>query len=280
MFFLNLFLFSFFCFQVNAYNEIGFIYNGATGDQVELNEIVDFIEPGTVLLIGEQHEISAHQRCQILMLNKLKSAQKIVSVGMEFISYNYQIQLDDFRFGKLLEHEFLTAVNWGKTDFSFYRDQILFPVHPATTLALNAPRWLTSKVARHGLDFLSQEEALWLPPRFELGNKQYFERFKEVMMSMGGHLPSPSSLKNYFAAQSIWDDTMAWNAIEYIRRYPEQILVIIVGEFHVQYGGGLPDRLKARGANNVKTISLLESQVIEGSSSCPRADWLWFCRDY
>ncbi|MNL08745.1 hypothetical protein D3C87_1294800 [compost metagenome] len=60
------------------------------------------------------------------------------------------------------------------------------------------------------------------------------------------HLPNPEAGERYFAAQSIWDDTMAWRAAEFMKAHPEQILVIVVGEFHVQYGGGLPDRLAVR----------------------------------
>jgi uncharacterized iron-regulated protein len=92
---------------------------------------------------------------------------------------------------------------------------------------------------------------------------------------------------NYFAAQSIWDDTMAWRAVEFLKLHPEQTLFIIVGEFHVQYGGGLPDRLRARGLKNVISLSLVnvdgmsadeEKVATEPTADGPRADFIWISR--
>ena len=80
-----------------------------------------------------------------------------------------------------------------------------------------------------------------MPPDFQLGRDSYKTRFAD---QMGGH--TAPNIDNFFAAQSSWDDTMAWQSVEFFKKHPDQVLVIVVGEFHVQYGGGLPDRLKAR----------------------------------
>jgi uncharacterized iron-regulated protein len=81
---------------------------------------------------------------------------------------------------------------------------------------------------------------------------------------------------------------MAWKACEAIKSHPEQVFVIIVGEFHVQYGGGLPARLKAHGCSQVKTMSLVDvtdyseekaKKELEPSPVYgPRADWVWSIR--
>ena len=82
----------------------------------------------------------------------------------------------------------------------------------------------------------------------------------------GGHVPD-SKLDNYFQAQSTWDETMAWQSLEFMKNHIDQVFVIIVGEFHVQYGGGLPASLNRRiqlmglaDKINVKTISQITTE--------------------
>jgi uncharacterized iron-regulated protein len=80
---------------------------------------------------------------------------------------------------------------------------------------------------------------------------------------------------------------MAWVSTEYLRMHPEQILVIIVGDFHATYGGGLPDRLRARGAD-VLTISQVNLSGLSGDEENgeilpdekfgPRAEYIWVSR--
>ena len=204
---------------------------------------------------------------------------------MEFFSYPDQSVVNRWRTGGMPESEFLKAVGWGGFSFDFYRPQVLAPrVGREMVVALNSPRTLTGKVAKSGLDSLSPQERALLPPQFQIGNSRYFERFKQSI----GHLPDPSKAYNYFVAQSIWDDTMAWQAADFLKQHPEQALIIIVGEFHVQYGGGLPDRLSARGIKNISTISLINVDGMTAQEEAtaaqptdldgPRADMIWVTR--
>ena len=50
-------------------------------------------------------------------------------------------------------------------------------------------------------------------------------------------------INNLFTAQSIWDDTMAYETLE-ISRNLDHPFVIIVGSFHVEYKLGLPSRVQ------------------------------------
>jgi uncharacterized iron-regulated protein len=100
----------------------------------------------------------------------------------------------------------------------------------------------------------------------------------------GGHIPEQAILR-YFTAQSIWDETMSWQAVEFLRKNPSHVLVIIVGDFHAQYGGGLPDKLRQRGLTKIITFSQVnlteltpEEQAAEMEphpTYGPRADFIW-----
>ncbi len=268
-----------------AHAQTQHLIDGRTGEMSSLERTVARLQPGGVLVLGEQHAFAYHQAQQLQILKKAQESGLLVSVGMEFFSYPDQTAVNRWRQGSMSEADFLKAVGWGGFSFDFYRPQVQVPrLGREMVIALNSPRSLTGKVAKNGLDSLTASEKALLPPLFQTGNARYFERFKESI----GHLPDPSAAQNYFVAQSIWDDTMAWQAADFLRQHPEQSLVIIVGEFHVQYGGGLPDRLRARGIKNLTTVSLLNvdgmSNTEEGVATQPseldgpRADFLWVTR--
>ncbi|MDG0816155.1 ChaN family lipoprotein [Bdellovibrio svalbardensis] len=235
------------------------IFRGNDLQPTTLEAAVDSVSPGSIVVIGENHGLQVHQTQQVSIMQALRNKGLTVSVGMEFFTYTQQDLLNQYRSGQLSEADFLKNIQWGSPSYDFYRSQALFPrlEEGAATVALNAPRSLTGKVSKQGLAALTDQEKALLPPQFSLGNDLYKKRFLDYM---GAHLPSVEAGERYFAAQSIWDDTMAWQAAEFMKTHPEQVLVIVVGEFHVKYGGGLPDRIHARipGAS-VLTFSQVDS---------------------
>lgn len=255
--------------------------------ETNLTEALDNVVAGSVIVLGEEHGTPEGQAKQLQIIENIRQKGLFVSVGMEFFNYPFQAEVDQWRQGQLAEDQFLKAIGWGGGfPFDFYRPQVQFPrLGLEFVVALNAPKSVTSKIAKSGLNALSPDEAALLPPQFALGNALYKERFIE---EMGGHLPNPQAEQNYFTAQSVWDDTMSWKASEFLKEHPEQVLVIIVGEFHVRYGGGLPDRLKARGVSKVKTFSLLNLQGLSPAEELElvqpslkygtRSDYVWVTR--
>ncbi len=250
---------------------------------VQIEKALSEIKPGSIVILGELHGTKIQPLFQVQVMETIAKMGLKVSVGMEFFNYTHQSILDQYRAGFLGELEFLKQVKWGGFSYDSYRPQVLFPKQgESTTIALNAPPFLTSKVAKTGISSLTKDEAALLPPLFQKGNDLYYQRFKIIM---GDHVPNLETLGRYFEAQSIWDETMAWKASEFIKSNPDQVLVIVVGEFHVQYGGGLPDRIKARGISDVTTFSLLnlngmnQSEIQEALAPSTaygdRANFIW-----
>ncbi|OFZ15926.1 MAG: hypothetical protein A2X86_11130 [Bdellovibrionales bacterium GWA2_49_15] len=247
--------------------------------------MIEKLEAGTVVIISEIHNLKSHHQHQELFLEAMaQNGIGRISVGMEFLSFVGQAYIDQYLFEGLPEEQFLKSVNWSG-DFPTYRPLVLFPRdHGGETLGLNAPRTLTAKISKTGLSSLSEEERALIPPDFKLGNPLYFERFKATMTG-GGHELPPQVVARYFEAQSVWDETMAFVASNYMGKNPDSILVIIVGDFHAQYGGGLPDRLKARGVEKIVTISQVNlkdltpeerrEEVRPHPKYGVRADYIW-----
>ncbi len=180
--------------------------------------------------------------------------------------------------GQLGETDFLRRMQWGQgIPFDLYRQQVRAPLaHGGWTWALNMDRAVTSKISQRGFDSLDENDKALLPPAFTVGRAPYFERFQEVM---GGHAPA-EKVHDYFVAQSLWDDTMAWQARLRQTQDPDSVLVIIVGDFHVAWGGGLPDRLMARGDGRVVTISQVQSAdaVAIDPRYGPRGTYIWLAQ--
>lgn len=271
-------------FSAHVFAQSPSILRGDSLKSITLDEALEVVSPGSIILIGENHGLKAHQEQQLSIMQALRNKGLKVAVGLEFFTYTQQDALELYRAGQLSEGDFLNKMQWGSPSYDFYRDQAQFPnpVEGTHTVALNAPRSLTGKVSKTGLDSLSPDEQALLPPQFSLGRSSYKTRF---LATMGGHLPSVEAGDRYFAAQSIWDDTMAWNATRYIEAHADQVLVVVVGEFHVQYGGGFPDRIHARAPGvRVHTFSQINTsnlsaeevtqEVTPSSDYGPRADIL------
>lgn len=260
----------------------GEIISGQTGEVLVLDDVVSQIQNGDVVILGEIHGQGVISDQQMQLLQALRNRGLIVNVGFEFFDINQQSALTSYNLGEISEEDFLKQIDWKGFSFDFYRNQALFPQAGLNenVVALNAPRSITSKIARGGLDSLTPNERAVLPPNFQRGNDDYFKRFKEAV----GHVGSDEAMERYFLAQSTWDDTMAYRAADFLSM-SEGVLVIIVGEFHVQYGGGLPDRLRARGVEKVWTISQVNIQGLSPAEQVTeirtspkwgvRADFVW-----
>jgi uncharacterized iron-regulated protein len=258
------------------------LYDGRTLQEAALTDMTSQVQPGSIVILGENHGMAAHRDQHLAVLQQLRAQGLKVSVGLEFINYTDQLSVDLYRSGELNDEQFLSAIKWTGFGFEFYKPQLIFPdVHNGEySLGLNLSRTITSKISKSGLACLDEADLALLPPNFEVGRDSYKERF---MAAAGAHCKVP---ENCFAAQSAWDDTMAWTAVNFMKAHPEQVLVIVVGEFHAQFGGGLKDRILKRWPEaQVKTLSQiwaeglnaeeiqqeLQPSTVEG----PRGDFIW-----
>lgn len=258
------------------------LFDGKTQQETSLTALLTQVRPGTILFLGENHGLGAHRDQHMQVLNGLHAMGLKVSVGLEFINYTDQSFVELYRTGRMDEQEFLSAIKWGGFGFEYYKPQLTFPIVEIgeMSLGLNMPRIVTSKISKNGIGSLTSEDWKLMPPNFEVGRDSYKARFMEAA---GAHCRVP---ENCFAAQSTWDDTMAWQAVNFIEAHPEQVLVIVVGEFHVQYGGGTPWRVKVRKPDvNIVTLSQvwaegmtedeIQQSLMPSELEGPRADFIW-----
>lgn len=267
------------------------IYFGQSGERASLVDLALYTPKGSTIIIGEYHDNGSHHDHEIALINALIDVGHTVALGMEFLQTPYQNEVNEYLKGELSEESFLSQIHWGKNDFNLYREQMKLAYESSqTVLAINAPSALTSRVSKVGIEALSSEEKSLLPPDFKLGNDLYFQRFKAAM---GEHVPA-DKIMNYFQSQSIWDDTMAWTISEWRRKQAEKsldkiTLVVIIGDFHVRYFGGTPDRLTKRTGMSPVVISQMNmkdltdeeisSEMSPDSEDGLRADFIWTSKE-
>jgi len=249
-----------------------------------LKKMTAQIEKGSVVLLGELHHTSSHHNNQLDVINSLIEQGHNVHLGMEFFNYTDQYDIYNYTQGLTEKDDFLKKINWSTPEtFEFYSPLVnAVDTNGGAVLGLNIPRPITSKIAKNGVESLTTSEFALLPYPLMYGSDFYFERFSKALA--GGHVPE-DQIQNYFWSQSVWDDVMSWRALEFMKKSPTGTLVIIVGDFHVAYGGGLADVLKRKGFDKVITVSqtvkgdLSDVEIFDEISPHPkygqRADWIW-----
>jgi uncharacterized iron-regulated protein len=247
----------------------GQLIDARTGDQVTTALFVERARRFRHLYVGEQHKSPPHQRVQLAVLQSLYRAKVPIAVGIEWLPAEVQPVIDAWLQGRLTEVEFRKKVNWKQRwGHGFEHYQAIFAWAKANRvpiLGLNAPTGLARKVARHGPCGLSKEDQALLPPldTSNTAHKAYFMqimgRFKHHGTGHGHHshrkhttstepcrFPRATGMERYYLAQLVWDEAMSRRAAAFLNKAHSRpvTLVVFAGLGHVDYGLGIPLRVK------------------------------------
>jgi len=199
-----------------------------------------------VVTLGENHDDPATHQIELAMLEGLHRHHPDLVFSMEMFERDVQDVLDQYLSGDLMEHEFIAASRpWGnyETDYrplvEFCREREL-PV-----VASNIPRPLAGQVAQAGYEFadFSDEELPFIAETFEAPEDGYWEAFRDTMMMPGMEAMgiSEDTIKLYYQAQVIKDETMAESVSRAAEANPEALVYHIAGAFHLgDYHGTYP----------------------------------------
>lgn len=259
--------------------EAGKVYEGTALQEVSLDTILTKVKKGQAVLVSEQHGVLAHHEFQRKVIRELMKKGHRVNVGIEHFSYLEQPAIDAYLKQKLPQSNLINTVKI--SGFDSWREQMLLPLSSGGwSYGLNAPRWLTAKMNAVGYELLSDLEKQVLPPDFTLGSAAYRKRMQDLM----GLIHPNASFDKMFEAQSAWDDTSAWTLIRLINSEPDSVFVVLFGDFHIIYQGGLPERLQGRGYNKAITFSQvcldgltaaqIDAEMLPHPEYGPRADYI------
>jgi uncharacterized iron-regulated protein len=246
----------------------------------EQSLIFQALATADVVYLGEQHDNAADHAAQLAIIQALQAEHGKLAIALEMFQRPFQPALDRYLAGEITETELIEQTDyetrWG-FPWEYYAPILRFAKeHNLPLLALNAPAEITQQVAREGLDSLSGDDFRYIPDRQEidLSNTDYRDFVATALGSHGAH--GNFNLDNFFAAQVVWDETMAATLATFRQANPQIPIIVLAGQGHVAYGYGIPDRLNRRlGSELVQQIVLLNpSTNLAGDADSADVVWL------
>lgn len=232
------------------------IYSTTTHMAKPLSQVTADFAQGTVVVIGSSSTNERHQLNINEFIDHLaKQPTNSILLTSEYLAYTHQAQLDALQDRLIDESVFLKAVEWPLPDHKELIKRLSFPLkyNHIRFFGATSPRRVIQKVAHLGIESLGKEDIIFLPPNPTFAKTAYLQRTLDSI-EQHKHL-SENQRQNLHWAQSLWDDTIAWQIAKRHQQNPHSIILVFVDNTLVDYGDGLPDRLQARGVNNIRTIS-------------------------
>lgn len=254
----------------------------SSGETLTLDELIDDLVEARVVYVGEHHDRVADHDAQREIVEALHARDPSVAIGLEMVQRPQQEALDAYAARALDEAALLERIDWSERwgfDFALYRPIFaLAREHGLPLVALNAPSELTRQIARAGLDALDAEQRAMLPAELDLESAPHRRMVEEALREHPGM--TDAMLERFYAAQVVWDETMAETAAAFVLRSPAR-LVVLAGVMHVASGLGIPARAARRGAApHAIVLPIAESELDEArAAEPPIADFLWVTPD-
>ena len=229
----------------------------ATNNSNEELEIIDInqLEQSDVIYLGENHDNYQHHAWQLDIVKQLQQDTNHVplAIALEMFQRPFQPILNRYLAEEIGEVEFRTQTEydsrWG-FDWEFYAPILRYAKQQQIPLiALNTPEEITSKVAKNGISSLNGSDFRYIPPleEIELNNREYKQNIKEIYLQhVKDGRGNSKDLDNFFAAQVLWDETMAEAIALYYQNNPKSQIVVLVGKAHVMNDYAIPNRVKRR----------------------------------
>jgi uncharacterized iron-regulated protein len=251
------------------------------GEAVSWEAFIAELAAADAVCIGEHHPSPHDHWAQLHILDALSARTgRTNGLGMEMFQRPFQGVVDDFVAGRIDEAALLSRAAWKDRwgyDWALYRPMVLLArERGAAILALNTERELTKKVSHEGLDKMSAADKAKLP-QLVLDDPQHRAWWKGIMGDMGGahghsapaeddeeqEAPSPHQDKvdpeaaamdeRIYAAQVLWDETMAEGASKWLAGGARRHLVILAGNGHC-HESAIVRRLERRGVKSAVSV--------------------------
>ena len=244
------------------------------------HKVMSQLKQNKVIYLGENHDSFEDHAAQLEIITQLHQervdSHSPLVIALEMFQRPFQPILDRYLAREISEAELRKQTEydtrWG-FDWEYYAPILRFAQENQIPLiALNTPTEITRKVAETGLNSLAEDDFYYIPPLAEikLDNPEYRQKLQEVYQEHAHSDHGKSDgLENFWAAQVLWDETMAEAiALCYQNNLQSQI-VVLVGKGHIIYNYGIPNRVARRITDRSfsQTSVLLEEEKKNKSNS-------------
>lgn len=249
--------------------------------------LLDRLAASNVVYLGEYHDRVYDHEAQLEIIRELQRRNPKIMIAMEMFQRPFQEAIDAYLAGEIDEAELIDRTEyetrWG------YPWELYAPILRLAreanipVIAANAPAELTRKVAAEGLAGLRGEDFRDIPPIAEirLDDADYRNAlYQFFQMHMGFHSASeddthtasettsnPTSnqdgFERFFAAQVLWDETMAEAIATAYHDDPDRQIIVIAGRGHIAYNFGIPSRVQRRVMGEPDDADMIEVNPLE-----------------
>jgi uncharacterized iron-regulated protein len=253
IYFLGVFLAGFFLIQYpHQLLSIAEPVNQDNNEQKLINQVRD----NDIIYLGERHDSLEDHAAQLDIITQLHhlqgDSQGKLAIALEMFQRPFQPVLDRYLAGEISETELRKEseydTRWG-FDWEFYAPILRFAqANQILLIALNTPTEITFKVAKDGLNSLEGDDFRYIPllNEIELDNQAYRQKLQAVYQQHADHDQGNSNnFENFFAAQVLWEETMADAIALYHQNQPQSQIVVLVGQGHI-HDYGIPNRVARR----------------------------------
>jgi uncharacterized iron-regulated protein len=246
-------------------------------------DIINQLAKANVVYLGETHTNAADHQAQLEIITALYQQNPQIAIALEMFQRPFQPVLERYLAGEINETQLREQTEYDRRwgfDWEYYAPILRFArSRQIPLIAANTPTEITRQVASEGLDSLNEDDFYYIPPLSEI--KTNDPDYRQMLQATyehhahGGHGNS-DGFANFFAAQVLWDETMAEAIAQFYQANPDYQIVVLAGAGHIIYGYGIPSRV----ARRIKKTSFHQLSVLFGdnqSSVHPKspADYFW-----
>lgn len=232
------------------------------------------VKKADFVFIGEVHDISEHHRDELAIIRAFHESDAPTAVGLEMFRADSQGVLDSWVRGKLSVKQFLPAYydNW-REPWPLYRDIFQYARdHEIPLLGLNVPNKIAEKVAQQGFASLSQAERNQLPPGISCNVDPTYMEF--IRKAYAGHAMHDRGFVNFCEAQMVWDKSMAWHLMAYVKKKPGRTVVVLAGVGHA-WKRGIPEHVGTDSKYTYRVVlPLIPDQIDRETVTTKDADYV------
>ena len=221
-----------------------------TEEPLKQADVLRVIAPTQVVYLAETHTDVADHAVQLEIVQSLAQRGEI-AIALEMFQRPFQGALDAYLAGTLTEEALIAESEynerWGY-DWELYAPILRYAkANQIPLIALNTPAEVTRQVAKEGLESLTGDALEHIPAVADIDTDDpaYRNWISEIFNSHQGAGHS-LNFDNFFAAQVLWDETMADGIVRQLAAAPERQVIVLVGEGHVAYDHGIPSRVERR----------------------------------
>lgn len=209
-----------------------------------MSDVISDLKRNRIILVGEHHANQSHHFAQLNVIQSLQESGVETAIGLEMFRSDSQRELDRWVAGEVGEEEFVNTFydNWG---YSWESYRVIFDYakkHKIPLIGLNVPREITRQVATQGFQSLSKEQKGKLSNIACRVDKEYMDYIKKAF---GGHAHGKLNFSYFCEAQLVWDTVMAVNALDYLDKNPNALIVVLTGIGHAQKNA-IPRQIRKR----------------------------------